>query len=173
MQGCVNAVPWRSFVRPAWTAATMRARPYPSPYSRLLENGRQTDTTSGGAWSATRARPSHSALDRPALPLRPRLSPQQHRSSPRQHVIGARSAVDFAGKYCSQHDASDDANRSGNRSPHGSAIRRTQDGIGLPMLQAGEAATMRQTNRTGETFQNLEARRARLQALWRMTPTQR
>ncbi len=32
---------------------------------------------------------------------------------------------------------------------------------------------MRQTLFTDETLKNLEARRARLQALWRMTPTQR
>jgi hypothetical protein len=32
---------------------------------------------------------------------------------------------------------------------------------------------MRQTHLTDQTFQQLEARRARLQALWRMTPTQR
>lgn len=32
---------------------------------------------------------------------------------------------------------------------------------------------MRQTLFTDETFKSLEARRARLQALWRMTPTQR
>jgi len=32
---------------------------------------------------------------------------------------------------------------------------------------------MRTINLTDETFQSLEARRARLQALWRMTPTQR
>jgi hypothetical protein len=32
---------------------------------------------------------------------------------------------------------------------------------------------MRHTNLTDETFRKLESRRARLQALWRMTPTQR
>jgi hypothetical protein len=32
---------------------------------------------------------------------------------------------------------------------------------------------MRQTDLTDATFRKLDARRARLQALWRMTPTQR
>jgi hypothetical protein len=32
---------------------------------------------------------------------------------------------------------------------------------------------MRQTSLTDQTFEKVETRRARLQALWRMTPTQR